>query len=826
MAIEFDPGYAAEPFRTLCINYPGTDVYPQSDFRVEWGPIFHRGRLDGSARILVIGQDPAQNENVLRRILVGVAGQRTQGFLKKLGLTRSYVLINTFLYSVYGQASGQNNPDIISYRNQWINAIFNSSQIEAVVTLGSLADGAWKKWKSANPVNPHHNLPYAHVTHPTQPESASAGDPTQLPVLTKALLKNWNDAIAVLQPGIAHPDIPPSAVPYGTTWQPDDIVPIPSIDLPAGIPDWMGNRDRWAARVGGTAIQKRANITITVPGDLLTPPSPVVHAPTHGLARLTAAPAITTRLRSAGVQAINGTVVTMKNPAAVLQNHTIYIRDGLIVDIRPGDGAAPEGFDGVAALKSGGLIFPGLIDLHNHLAYDVLPLWQVPKKYTNRDQWSGIPAYRSLISGPMKVIADLPGMLAALCRYVECKAMLGGATTSQGVALVNHAESRTFFKGLARNAEETDDPALPAAKARIGDVTAKDLEAFRKALQSAKSCYLLHLSEGTDDAARAHFLALKSGNKWALSQAFAGIHCAALKPADFQILADNGSAMVWSPLSNLLLYGATADIAAAKNAGIRIALGPDWSPSGSKNVLGELKAARAYSDVNGGLFSTEELVAMVTRVAATILRWDSKIGTLEPGKLADLVVVRGKAGAPYDSIINANETDIQLLMIGGVRRHGVAALMQDAGPELEDITVGGLKRKLNLWTEADSEHGPQMEKLTLAEATSRLKAALAGLGQLNHAAPHLRATAMAMNQGWRLALDEIEPTGMEMRDLVGLPRTAAARGVTRPQVAAAPKLSPIALDALTVADDPGFVKAIKKQANLPAAFAKKLIDSY
>jgi 5-methylthioadenosine/S-adenosylhomocysteine deaminase len=450
----------------------------------------------------------------------------------------------------------------------------------------------------------------------------------------------------------------------------------------------------------------------------------------------------------------------------------------------------------------------------------------VPKTFTNRDQWSGIPAYRSLISGPMKVVADLPGMLAALCRYVECKALLGGATTSQGVALVNHAESRTFFRGLARNAEQTDDPALPTAKARIGDVTANDVEKLRKALQSAKSCYLLHLSEGTDDAARKHFLALKSGNKWALSPAFAGIHCAALHPEDFEILADNGSAMVWSPLSNLLLYGATANIAAAKNAGIRIALGPDWSPSGSKNLLGELKAARAYSDVSGKIFSAEELVAMVTRVAASVLRWDSKVGTLEPGKLADLLVVRGKASAPYDSLINANETDIQLLMIGGVRRHGVSALMQDAGPELEDITVGGQKRKLNLWTEAHSDLGPQLEQLTLAEATSRLKSALAGLGQLDQAAPHLRSMAIAMNQGWRLALDEVEQTGMEMRDLVGLRRSAAERGVTRPQVTTAPKLSPIALDALTVVDDPEFLKAIKKQANLPTAFAKTLIESY
>lgn len=67
-------GCVAEPFATLVAEYPGEDVFPPSDFRVEWGPIFNRGGLDGSARVLVIGQDPAAHEAVSRRILVGEAG--------------------------------------------------------------------------------------------------------------------------------------------------------------------------------------------------------------------------------------------------------------------------------------------------------------------------------------------------------------------------------------------------------------------------------------------------------------------------------------------------------------------------------------------------------------------------------------------------------------------------------------------------------------------------------------------------------------------------------------------------------------------------------
>jgi len=145
MTIPFCPGYNQEPYATLVASYPGKDVHPVKDFRVEWGPVFHRGRLDGTARILVIGQDPAQHETVLRRILVGTAGKRVQGFLRRLGFNHSYVLINTFLYSVFGQDGGTRqikNAAITAYRNRWIKAILDSSPIEAVVAFGGLANTA------------------------------------------------------------------------------------------------------------------------------------------------------------------------------------------------------------------------------------------------------------------------------------------------------------------------------------------------------------------------------------------------------------------------------------------------------------------------------------------------------------------------------------------------------------------------------------------------------------------------------------------------------------------------------------------------------------
>ena len=108
---EFDRGYYRQPYRRLVSTFPDESVYPLDSFRVEWGPVFHRGRLDGSARVLIIGQDPATHETIARRILVGEAGQRAQGLLTRLGIERSYVFINTFLYSVYGQSGGTRHID-------------------------------------------------------------------------------------------------------------------------------------------------------------------------------------------------------------------------------------------------------------------------------------------------------------------------------------------------------------------------------------------------------------------------------------------------------------------------------------------------------------------------------------------------------------------------------------------------------------------------------------------------------------------------------------------------------------------------------------------
>jgi uracil-DNA glycosylase len=275
MAHRFCPGYVRRPFSRLVAEYPGEEVYPPEDFRTEWGPIFHRGRLDGTARVLVIGQDPATHETMSRRILVGEAGQRVQGCLARVGITSSYTMINTFLYSVYGQGGGArhaHDPVIAAYRHRWLDALLVDTDVTAVITFGTLADQAYRDWTDSQPAAAA-RLHQAVLRHPTYPESSSRSGRKTLAEATAELLANWSEQLPSLRDHV-EPDQPTPLLGYGTAWQDGDLVAIPDQDLPAGCPAWMRSLDAWAVRTGDTPQKKRATITVTVPKAARTwPPS-------------------------------------------------------------------------------------------------------------------------------------------------------------------------------------------------------------------------------------------------------------------------------------------------------------------------------------------------------------------------------------------------------------------------------------------------------------------------------------------------------------------------------------------------------------------------
>lgn len=510
---------------------------------------------------------------------------------------------------------------------------------------------------------------------------------------------------------------------------------------------------------------------------------------------------------------LEGRLITM-GPAGVLPDGAIFIDEGEIRAVQATDQAAPAGFEDAPRVRTGDSIYPGLIELHNHLSYNAMPLWDVPRKYTNNGQWKTHEDYPRLITKPSQVLGRSEGVVEALIRFVECRCLLGGTTTSQGITLSSSPGISSFYRGIVRNVEEGGNPQLPAAGTRIANPDTDGAEDYLQTLQG-HTCYLQHLSEGVDDTARGWFqrLQLPDGD-WAISDALSGIHSTALQREDFQEMANRGASIIWSPLSNYLLYGDTIRLYDAKESGILMGLGSDWSPSGSKNLLGEMKVAWVASQEHGEVFSPEEIVAMATRDAAQILKWDQALGTIEPGKRADFVCINGKQGDDYLRLIEARETTITLVIVDGAPRLGQPWLMEQFQIDGEAISVGRSPRILNL--EEEDVH-PLLQGLSLTEATQRLQVAMATLPELARKLDESDAAGLfgGSSDGgatWRIHFDFEQEVDEAILARAALPL--------------APFVSPMALDPPTVADDDAFLPRLVSARNLPEFVKKALPPLY
>lgn len=393
---------------------------------------------------------------------------------------------------------------------------------------------------------------------------------------------------------------------------------------------------------------------------------------------------------------LRGRVVTMKAAGDVIPVGAVYLRAGEIVAVQAAADPAPAGFESAPVLTTEGTIYPGLLDLHNHLVYNVATLWNVPRAFNNRDQWQRHASYRENLTLPLGVLAQHPATVGPLVRYVETKALLGGTTSVQGMRSKFRGATK-FFTGAVRNFEETDDPRLPESGSRIPNLNPTrpgDVDDFRRGLGTRKA-YFYHLSEGVDAPTHKHYENLASNDL--LAPALVAIHCLALEAADFGALAAAGGKVVWSPLSNALLYGKTLD--PARLAGVPFSIGCDWAPSGGKNLLEEVKVAHLAAAAAGAPLSPFALVDAVTRRAAENVGWGAALGTLEAGKYADLLVLDTVRADPYENLLHATERHVQLVVVAGFPRHGDALVMNRFAPAAargEDVTVGGRPKRLYL----------------------------------------------------------------------------------------------------------------------------------
>lgn len=333
-----------------------------------------------------------------------------------------------------------------------------------------------------------------------------------------------------------------------------------------------------------------------------------------------------------------------------------------------------------------GVVSPGLINPHDHLGWatanPVLP--QNNERYEHRHDW------RKGRRNHTRISAGGSDNSGSAILVGELRMLMSGTTSIAG---------SSSTEGLLRNLDDARD------NGGLGDVEA-DYRTFPLGDSDgglhADGCgnynidnpsrlnstiYLPHISEGIDPEAQNEFACLSgAGGVDLIAENTSMIHGVGLTPGDILSVAAKGAKLVWSPRSNVQLYGHTAAVVSYKNAGVTIALGTDWIPSGSMNMLRELQCADLLNrDYLGGAFSDREIWQMATKNGAVALGVSDRLGYLEEGYIADLVVYQAGGRDPYRAVIDASPDQVSLVMRGGEALYGDASVISELRPQGCDV---------------------------------------------------------------------------------------------------------------------------------------------
>ncbi len=349
----------------------------------------------------------------------------------------------------------------------------------------------------------------------------------------------------------------------------------------------------------------------------------------------------------------------------------VEIRGGRIVSMLPGSGDPRVDRFGSLDL-TGHLILPGLINAHDHLAFNLFPLLGRPP-YPNATAWAR-DVYKPDES-PVREHRSVPRSVRL--QWGAIKNLVSGVTT---VAHHDPDPPRAFGArfpihvvkqcGWAHSLEFTPDIA----------------ERFRKTPRSWP--FILHLGEATDAAGEVEIFTLDRMRL--LDKRTVIVHGVALGSRGLQLMRKRGAALVACPVSNLFTLSATLK-RAVFSSGVPIALGTDSALTATGDVLDALRAARAVWKL-----SAARLYRMVTEDAARVLLLRDGQGYIREGGAADLIVVRDGGASPAQTLVELR--GIEMSIVGGKVRLVSNRLARYSKPQFESITVEGRGRA---WVDAN-----------------------------------------------------------------------------------------------------------------------------
>jgi 5-methylthioadenosine/S-adenosylhomocysteine deaminase len=366
---------------------------------------------------------------------------------------------------------------------------------------------------------------------------------------------------------------------------------------------------------------------------------------------------------------IDATWIVPVQPAGVLRDHALIVDSGRIAAIVPSTVADDRYAPRDRATLPHHVLIPGLVNAHTHTAMTLLrgiaddvPLkpwltehiWPREGRFVSADfVYDGtLLGAAEMLRGGVTCCNDMyfhPDAAARAYETAGMRALIGVPILDFPTPYAADADAY-LQQGLAARDAFKNSPRLrfalaPHAPYTVGDATWRKIVMYAGQLELPIETHVAETRAEVDEARAQTGVAplARLARLGATGPDFIAIHAVHLDAADVELLATHGCHVVHCPASNMKLASGIAPVASLRAHGVNVALGTDGAASNNRlDVLGEMRLASLLAKVSSGdaaALPAAEILHMATLGGARALGLDDAIGSLVPGKQADIAAI-------------------------------------------------------------------------------------------------------------------------------------------------------------------------------------------
>lgn len=362
-------------------------------------------------------------------------------------------------------------------------------------------------------------------------------------------------------------------------------------------------------------------------------------------------------------------IIPIEPAGVVLERHAVIIAAGKIRAVTPQDAAARDFAPARTVDLPEHVLIPGLINLHAHCAMnlmrgiaDDLPLmrwlqeaiWPTESRHANRHfvRDGSLLAATEMLRGGITTCNDMyfhPEAAAEAFDQAGMRAVIGITVLDFPTPYASDADDY-FRKGLAARDAWRHHPRLAFALAPHAPYTVSDASLQRAASLAAELDTILHIHVHETQQEIADALAQhgtrplqRLASLGLLGNGFVGVHAVHLDDTDIELLSLHGCSVAHCPTSNMKLASGASPIPRLLARGINVGLGTDGAASNNRlDLFQEMRHASLLAKVtqlDATAIPAHTALHMATLGGARALGLDTRIGSIMPGKEADLCAV-------------------------------------------------------------------------------------------------------------------------------------------------------------------------------------------